>query len=94
VVRVVVAGPSVVGVSLSLRGRLGRDRAGVDVAREHDDNVARARLISQALALPAAEPFRADHLDELACAYEQLGRFDEAVDAMRKAADAVGRRAG
>jgi len=60
----------------------------LDLPRERDDCVARAHLIPQALALPAAEPFRGEYLDELAYAYKQLGRFDEAVDAMRKALDA------
>jgi tetratricopeptide (TPR) repeat protein len=50
-----------------------------------DDNRARVRLIPRALALPAAQPFLADYLDELAHAYQQLGRFDEAADTMRRA---------
>ena len=47
-------------------------------------------MIPQGLALPAAEPFRAESLDldELAYAYERLGRIDEAVDSMPKALDA------
>jgi hypothetical protein len=53
------------------------------------------RLIPRALALPAAAPFRAVYLEQLAYAYEQLGCFDEAVDAMRNALEGwVGRRAG
>lgn len=54
-------------------------------ARERDDNHARVRLIGEAIALPEAQPHRAEYLDELAYAYEQLGRFDEAIDAMRQA---------
>ena len=57
----------------------------LDAARERDDNHARVRLITTALALPDARPDRAGYLDELAYAYEQLGRFDEAIDAMRAA---------
>jgi tetratricopeptide (TPR) repeat protein len=60
----------------------------LDVARECDDNGARARLISRALALPEAQPFLAEYLDELAYAYQELGRFDEAIDAMRRAVTA------
>jgi SEC-C motif/Tetratricopeptide repeat len=60
------------------------DRA-LDLARERDDNSARVDLITRALELPAAEPHRAEYLDELAYAYQQLGRFDDAVDAMRRA---------
>jgi len=55
------------------------------MARERDDNGARARLIPRALALPEAQPLQAEYLDELAYAYQQLGRFDEAIDAMRRA---------
>jgi tetratricopeptide (TPR) repeat protein len=54
-------------------------------ARKRDDNDARARLIPRALELPEAQPHRAEYLDELAYAYQQLGRFDEAIDAMRQA---------
>lgn len=86
--QVAVGDPSVVRVSLCCVGGLDAIEQELDVAREHDDNVARVRLIPQALALPAAEPFRGEYLDELAYAYEQLGRFDEAVDAMREALDA------
>jgi len=60
------------------------DRA-LEAARERDDNSARVDLITRALALPEAEPHRAEYLDELAYAYQQLGRFDDAVDAMRQA---------
>jgi tetratricopeptide (TPR) repeat protein len=57
----------------------------LDVARERDDNNARVRLIPRALELPETQPHRAEYLDELAYAYQQLGRFDDAVDAMRQA---------
>jgi tetratricopeptide (TPR) repeat protein len=87
-VLVAVADPSVVRVSLRCVDDLDAIEQELDVAREHDDSTARARLILQALALPAAEPFRAEYLEELAYAYEQLGRFDGAADAMRKALDA------
>lgn len=43
------------------------------------------RLITAALALPESQPDRAGYLDELAYAYEKLGRFDQAIDAMRQA---------
>lgn len=55
------------------------------VARKGDDNHARVRLIPRALELPEAQSHRAEYLDELAYAYQQLGRFDEAIDAMRQA---------
>jgi hypothetical protein len=55
------------------------------VARKRDDNRALVRLISRALALPEAQPFLAEYLDELAYAYQELGCFDEAIDAMRRA---------
>jgi tetratricopeptide (TPR) repeat protein len=57
----------------------------LDVARRRDDDRARVRLITRALELPAAQPHRAEYLDELAYAYQQLGRFDDAIDAMRQA---------
>jgi tetratricopeptide (TPR) repeat protein len=57
----------------------------LDAARERDDNRAQVRLITAALAMPEAQPDRAGYLDELAYAYEKLGRFDEAIDAMRQA---------
>lgn len=57
----------------------------LDVARQRDDNDARVRLITRALALPDAQPYRADYLDELAYAYQQLGRFDDAIDTMHQA---------
>jgi len=55
------------------------------VARKRDDNDARVRLITHALRMPEAGPHRADYLDELAYAYQQLGRYDDAIDAMRQA---------
>lgn len=58
------------------------------VVRKRDDNDARVRLITRALALPEAEPHRAEYLDELAYAFQQLGRFDDAINAMRQALDA------
>jgi tetratricopeptide (TPR) repeat protein len=57
----------------------------LEVARKCDDNHARVRLITRAITLPEAQPHRAGYLDELAYAYEQLGRFEEAIDAMRQA---------
>jgi tetratricopeptide (TPR) repeat protein len=57
----------------------------LEQARERDDHHAQVRLITAALALPASQPDRADYLDELAYAYEKLGRFAEAIDAMRQA---------
>lgn len=42
-------------------------------------------MIPRALELPEARAHRAEYLDELAYAYQQLGRFDEAIDAMRQA---------
>lgn len=57
----------------------------LDGARKSDDNRALVRLISRALALPEAQPFLAEYLDELAYAYQELGCFDEAIDAMRRA---------
>ena len=57
----------------------------LDAARERDDNRAQVRLITAALALPESQPDRAGYLDELAYAYEKLGRFEEAIDAMRQA---------
>ena len=55
------------------------------IARERDDNHARVRLIPRAIALPESQPHRAEYLDELAYAYQQLDRFEEAIDAMRQA---------
>jgi hypothetical protein len=77
-VQIAIGDPSAVRVSLRLVGNLDAIEQELDVARERDDSIARARLIPRALALPAAQPFRAEYLDELAYAYEQLGRFDEA----------------
>ncbi len=57
----------------------------LDTARGRNDHHAQVRLITTALALPDAQPDRAGYLDELAYAYEKLGRFDEAIDAMRQA---------
>lgn len=57
----------------------------LDAAGERDDSRAQARLITAALALPEAQADRAGYLDELAYAYERLGRFDKAIDAMRQA---------
>jgi len=57
----------------------------LDQARERDDYQACVELIGAALALPESQPERAGYLDELAYAYEKLGRFDEAIDAMRQA---------
>jgi tetratricopeptide (TPR) repeat protein len=57
----------------------------LDAARERNDHHAQVQLITAALALPDAEPDRAEYLDELAYAYEKLGRFDQAIDAMRQA---------
>jgi len=55
------------------------------VARKREDNDARVRLIPRALELAEAQPHRAEYLDELAYAYQQLGRFDDAITAMRQA---------
>jgi tetratricopeptide (TPR) repeat protein len=57
----------------------------LDAARRRDDNHARVRLITRAIELPEAQPHRAEYLDELAYAHQQLGRFDDALDAMRQA---------
>lgn len=57
----------------------------LDIARKREDNDARVRLITRAISLPEATPHLADYLDELAYAYQQLGRFDDAVDTMRQA---------
>jgi tetratricopeptide (TPR) repeat protein len=57
----------------------------LDAARERDDHRAQIRLITAALALSEALPDRAGYLDELAYAYEKLGRFEEAIEAMREA---------
>lgn len=57
----------------------------LSAARLRDDNDARVRLIPQALALPETEPDRAEYLDELAYAYQHLGRFEDAIDAMSQA---------
>ncbi len=57
----------------------------LDGARERGENDACVRLITAALALPASRPDRAGYLDELAYFYEKLGRFEDAIDAMRAA---------
>jgi hypothetical protein len=57
----------------------------LDAARQRADDHQRVRLITAALALPDAQPDRAGYLDELADAYEKLGRFDDAIHAMRQA---------
>ena len=57
----------------------------LDEARERGDFGAQVRLIMAALALPESQPDRAGYLDSLAYAYERLGRFDEAIEAMRGA---------
>ncbi len=71
--------------SLPLVSDLAAIERELDVARERDDNTARVRLIARALELTETQRHRAEYLDELAYAYQQLGRFDEAVDAMRQA---------
>lgn len=60
------------------------DRA-LDQARERNDLGTWVDLLTRALATPEAQPRRADYLDELAYVYEALGRYDEAIDAMRQA---------
>ena len=57
----------------------------LDAARQRADHHTCVRLITAALALPDAQPDRAGYLDELAYAYEKLGRFEEAIEAMREA---------
>ena len=57
----------------------------LDAARQRADHHACVGLITAVLALPDAQPDRAGYLDELAYAYEKLGRFEEAIDAMRAA---------
>lgn len=57
----------------------------LDAARERDDRRAQVRLITAALVLPESQADRAGYLDELAYAYERLGRFEEAINAMRGA---------
>jgi tetratricopeptide (TPR) repeat protein len=60
-------------------------RRRLDAAHAADDYPTIERLLHEALALGLSQPDRADHLSELAWAYEQLGRFDDAVDKMREA---------
>lgn len=57
----------------------------IEAANERGDREACVRLITAALALPESQPDRAGYLDDLAYAYEKLGRFDEAIEAMRQA---------
>jgi SEC-C motif len=57
----------------------------LDTARQRADHHECVRLITAALALPDAQPDRAGYLDELAYAYEKLGRFEDAINAMREA---------
>ena len=57
----------------------------LDAARQRADDHQRVRLITAALALPDAQPDRAGYLDELADACEKLGRFEDAIHAMRQA---------
>jgi len=57
----------------------------LDIARQRADHPTCVRLITAALALPDAQPDLAGYLDELAYAYEKLGRFEDAIDAMRQA---------
>ncbi len=57
----------------------------LDGARERAEHDTCVRLITAALALPESQPDRAGYLDELAYCYEKLGRFEDAIDAMRAA---------
>ncbi len=57
----------------------------LDGARERGEHATCVRLITAALALPQSQPDRAGYLDELAYCYERLGRFEDAIDAMRAA---------
>lgn len=79
------AGAPALAVSLRRVADLEAIERELAAARERDDNHARVRLIPDALALPEAQPHRAEYLDELAYAYEKLNRLDEAIDAMRQA---------
>ncbi len=65
--------------------RLAEVRRRLDAAHAADDYATIERLLHEALALELAQPDRANHLSELAWAYEQLGRFNDAVDTMRDA---------
>ncbi len=60
-------------------------RRRLDAAHATNDYQTIVRLLHEALTLELAQSDRADHLSELAWAYEQLGRFDDAVDKMREA---------
>jgi tetratricopeptide (TPR) repeat protein len=77
-----VAGPA---VSLAWMGDLEAIERELVPARMREDNEERIRLIPRALALPEAEPFRGEYLDELAYAYAELGRFEEAIDVLCEA---------
>ncbi len=60
----------------------------LDEAVECDDYALVVGLVDRALTLPEAGPELAGFLDTLGWAFERLGRFDEAVDVMRRAAAA------
>ncbi len=60
-------------------------RRRLDAAHATNDYPTIVRLLHEALALRLSQSDRADHLSELAWAYEQLGRFDDAVNKMREA---------
>lgn len=60
----------------------------LDEAVECDDYELVVELVERALTLPEAGPELAGFLDTLGWALEELGRFDEAVDVMRRAAAA------
>ncbi len=60
-------------------------RRRLDAAHAANDYPTIVRLLHEALALGLSQSDRADHLSELAWAYEQLGRFDDAVHKMREA---------
>ncbi len=62
--------------------------ARLDEAVECDDYELVVELVERALTLPEAGPELAGFLDTLGWASEKLGRFDEAVDVMRRAAAA------
>lgn len=67
---------------------LARVEAELDQARDRDDNEARVRLVPRLIELGGAEEDLATHWDELAYAHEQLGHFDQAAEALRRAIDA------
>ncbi len=66
-------------------GHLAEVRRRLDAAHTTNDYPTIVRLLHEALALELSQPDRAAHLSELAWAYEQLRRFDDAVDTMREA---------